>query len=240
MNSKKNGNRFMLGMAVAFVLPLSFYLIAKALSKDKIHLPPFYGVERLDTVTDGSKTRVDTVFHRTANLALTNQLGDTFSLNGMLGGRILVVNFFFTTCPTICPRLTGNIWMLQRAFRRNPKIENGLDNSVHFVSITVDPANDTLPALRAYAERHRADHDHWWFATGDRQQVYSFARNELKLVSGQGDGGADDFLHSQKLVLIDAKRRIRGYYDGLDTADVKRCADDIVLLTMEKDRRGRK
>jgi len=236
--SKNNfGNRFILGLAVAFVLPLSFYMIAKVMSKDKIHLPGHYGVERVEESTVDGKTFTDTIYHKVGDLSLTNQLGDNFTLNGTLKGRILVVNFFFTTCPTVCPRLTGNTWLLQRAFRRNPKIENGLDNSVHFVSVTVDPEKDTVPALRAYADRYKADHDHWWFATGDKKAIYNFARNELKLVTGPGDGGADDFIHSQKLVLIDAKRHIRGYYDGLDTADVKRCADDIVLLTMEKDKK---
>ena len=236
--SKNNfGNRFILGLAVAFLLPLSFYMIARLLSKDKIHLPAHYGVERVEeTVVDGKQV-ADTIYHKVGDISLTNQLGDNFTTNGTLGGRILVINFFFTTCPTICPKLTGNTWLLQRAFRRNPKIENGLDQAVHFISISVDPANDTVQALRAYADRYKADHDRWWFATGDKKSIYDFARNELKLVTGPGDGGADDFIHSQKLVLIDAKRYIRGYYDGLDTADVKRCADDIVLLTMEKEKK---
>lgn len=237
--SKSKGNKFILGLAVAFVLPLSFYFIAKFLSKDKIHLPPHFRVERIDTFEVDGKMQTDTIFHTVADLHLTNQLGQDVSLNEDLKGKILVVNFFFTTCPTVCPTLTGNIGMLQKAFRRNTKIEQRFDNAVQFVSISVDPAHDTFQALREYSERFHANHDHWWFLTGDKQSIYDFARNELKLAVGPGDGGADDFIHTEKLTLIDAHRNIRGYYDGLDTVQIKKCADDIVLITMEKEKKHR-
>ncbi len=233
--SKKGLNlRFFSGLAVAFVLPLSFYMIARLLSKDKIHLPKRYGVERVDNITTDGKPQTDTIYHQVADIALTNQLGDNVSLNKELSGKILVVNFFFVNCPSICPKLSGNIGMLQKAFRRNTKTEFGMDNAVHFISMSVDPVHDTFQALRAYADRFGANHDHWWFLTGDKKSIYDFARNELKLSVGPGDGGAEDFIHTEKLVLIDANRNIRGYYDGLDTVEIKRCADDVVLLTMEK------
>lgn len=234
------GNKFLLGLAVAFVLPLSFYAIAKVLSKDKIFLPHRYGVEKVVPVTEDGKTYYDTTYHSVADLQLVNQLGDNVSLNKDLAGRILVVDFIFTNCADVCPKLSGNMRLLQKAFRHNPKIENGLDNSVHFVSISVDPERDTVQALRAYADRFGANHDHWWFLTGDKKAIYNYARQELGLATGPGDGGAEDFIHSEKMVLIDAKRIVRGYYEGLDTADVKRCADDIVLLTMEKEKKRRK
>jgi protein SCO1/2 len=148
----------------------------------------------------------------------------------------LVIDFFFINCPSVCQKLTGNMTMLQRAFRKNPRMETSLESDVQFLSITVDPAHDTFPAMRAYADRFYANHDHWWFLTGDKQIIYNFARNELKVAVGPGDGGADDFIHTEKLTLIDRERHIRGYYDGLDTADVRRCADDIVLLTLEKEK----
>ncbi len=226
-----------MGLAVAFLLPLSFYMIAKVLSKDKIYLPGYYGVERVDSATVDGKVMLDTVYHKVSDLKLVNQLGQDVTLNGTLENRILVVGFFFTNCSAVCPKLAGNITMLQRAFRRNPKMENALDNTVHFLLISVDPANDTVNALRAYADRFGANHDHWWFLTGDKPSIYNYARNELKLSVGPGDGGADDLIHSQKLVLLDARRHIRGYYDGLDTVAIKHCADDIVLLTMEKEKR---
>jgi len=198
-------------------------------------MPGHYGVERIDSAMVNGKLETDTTYHRVADLALINQLGDRITLDSTLKGRMLVVDFFFVNCPTICPVLSGNMALLQKAFRHNPKIENGLDNSVQFISITVNPERDSFPELRKYADRFGANHDHWWFLTGDKRSIYNFARNELKLAVGPGDGGADDFIHTEKMVLIDAKRNIRGYYDGLDTMQVKKCADDIVLITMEKE-----
>lgn len=236
MSKQKINYRFLGGMAVAFVLPLSFYMIARLLSKDKIHLPPrYFAVGTTTRQVRGSEV-VDTIYHELADIALVNQLGKNVSLNSTLQGKILVINFFFTTCATACPRITSNIALLQKAFRKNPKIENGLDNSVQFVSITTDPQRDSVAALRAYADAHGANHDHWWFLTGDKQTIYDYAKDELHLFTGPGDGGAEDFVHSEKLVLIDAQRVIRGYYDGLDPVQVKKCADDIVLLTLEKEK----
>lgn len=239
MNKKKSTNRFIWGLAVAFLLPLSFYFIAKSLSKDRIFMPGHYGIERIDSAVVDGKVVKDTFYHAISDLSLINQLGDKVTLNGTLKDKILVIDFFFVNCTSTCPRLSGNMALLQKAFRHNPKIENGLDNSVQFVSISVDPAHDSFPELRKYAERYNANHDHWWFLTGDKVAIYSFARNELKLSTGPGDGGADDFIHTEKMILIDAKRNIRGYYDGLDSVQLKKCADDIVLLTMEKEHKRR-
>jgi protein SCO1/2 len=237
MSNKRSNKRFILGLAVAFLLPLSFYFIAKMLSKDKIHLPDYYGVERVDKKDVNGKIEYDTVYHHINDITLTNQLGQLVSLNKSLAGKILVVSFFFADCPTICPRLNRNIAVLQKAFRKDPKIENGLDDSVHFVSITVNPGRDSFQALRVYADRYGANHDHWWFLTGDKKSIYNFARNELHLAVGPGDGGAEDFIHSEQLVLVDKNRIIRGYYDGLDSIQLRKCADDMVLLTMEKENR---
>ena len=225
-----------MGLAVAFLLPLSFYFITRFLSKDKIHMPGHYGVDHVDKRVDGSKEYYDTVYRTIAPITLTNQLGQQISTDSDLKGRILVVGFFFADCPIICPRLTGNMTMLQKAFRRNPKLENSLENSVQFLSLTVNPVHDTFQLLRAYADRFHVNHDQWWFLTGDKRTIYNFARNELHLTVGPGDGGAEDFIHTEKLTLIDKDRHIRGYYDGLDTVQLRKCADDIVLLTMEKDK----
>lgn len=232
MTGKKNNKRLRLlgGLTVAVLLPLSLYLIVKSLSKDKIFLPDYYVVERVDEIKEDGKTTYDTVYHKAADIELVNQLGDTVSLNNDLKGKIVLVNFFFTQCPTICPRLTGNLTILQKAFKKN-------DTTVHLVSISVDPERDSFQAIRAYADRYGVNHDHWWMLTGDRDKVYDYARNELRVVMNESGQGVEDFVHSQKLVLLDKERYVRGYYDGLDTAELKRCADDIVLLSLEKKRK---
>ncbi|MES2704118.1 MAG: SCO family protein [Bacteroidota bacterium] len=234
--SQRSNKRFLGGLAVAFLLPLSFYFIARFLSKDKIHLPGRYGVERVDSAAGGR----DTVYHKIGDITLTNQLGEQVSLNGTLAGKIVVISFFFADCPVICPKLNKNVALLQKAFRKNPKTANNLDNTVHFLSITINPEKDTFQALRLYADRFGANHDHWWFLTGDRKTIYDFARNELHVGAGPGDGGAEDFDHSQQLVLLDKDRIIRGYYNGLDSLELRKCADDMVLLTMEKEHKRKK
>ncbi len=233
MTDKKKNRTFLLGLAVAILLPLSFYMIAKLLSKDRIDLPDFYVVDKVDTVIEDGETYYDSVYHRVADVELVNQLGDTVSINRDLGDKIVVVNFFFTTCPTVCPKLTQHVKMLQNAFKKN-------DTTVHLVSISVDPGKDSFPALRLYADQHGADHDHWWFLTGDRDKIYNYAYNELRVVMGREEEGIDKFIHTQKLVLLDKDRHIRGYYDGVDTAELRRCADDIILLTLEKKRKRRR
>ena len=234
MTKRSSSKKFLIGIAVAFLLPLSFYFIARLLSKDKIYLPGYYVADSIDSISNDGKTEVDTVFHQVADILLTNQFGKQISVNDDLKNKILVVDFFFISCPTICPKLTTNMGLLQKAFRRNPKMERSLDTAVHFLSITVNPERDTFQALRAYANKYKANHDTWWFLTGAKKDIYNYARNELRVYATQGDGGADDFVHTEKLVLLDQDRYIRGYYNGLDTADLKRCADDIVLLTLEK------
>lgn len=218
----------MIGLAVALLLPLSFYLVISNMSKTKVPVVPSY------MFAEGVDANGDTVYHKIADLVLVNQYGETKSLNKDLKGKMLVVDFMFTRCQTICPILSGNIGMLQKAFKKDSKKENSLDTAVQFISITVDPLNDSVPVLRAYADRFHANPDHWWFLTGDRKAIYDFARNELHLAIQPADGGADDFVHSEKLVLIDTARYVRGYYNGTDTSDVIKCADDIVILTKQK------
>lgn len=226
--------KYFMAIAVAVLLPLCFYLIVDKLSKGKIKMPKFYGIERVDTTREGGATRLDTIYHRIADLTLTNQLGEKVSLNKDLAGKILVINTFFTTCASICPRMTSHMLLLENSFKKDPKKEASLDTVVHFISITVDPAHDSFPALRVYADKHGVNHDHWWFLTGDKKTIYNFIRDDLGLATGPGDGGAEDFIHSSSFVLIDKDRYVRGYYNGLNDTDVRKCADDIVLLTLER------
>ncbi len=123
--------------------------------------------------------------------------------------------------------------MLQKAFRKN-------DTTVQLISITIDPENDSVAALKAYAERFKANPDHWWFLTGDRSMIYNYVYKELKLMIKPSDAGAEELDHTPTIVLIDKDRYVRGYYNGLDTIALKYCADDIGLLSMEKNRKLRK
>lgn len=233
MTQKRSNNKFFIGIAVAVLLPLSLYLIVSKLSKGKIKMPKHYIVEKIDTLP-GNPPKLDTVYHEVADLVLTNQLGEKVSLNKDLKDKMVVINFFFTECSTICPKLTRSMHILQSGFKKDPKKERSLNNEIHFISITVLPEHDSFQVLRTYADRNDANPDHWWFLTGDKKTIYEFARKELGIATGSGDGGADDFIHSDKLILLDKDRYIRGYYDGLNDTAVRKCADDVVLLTLEK------
>jgi protein SCO1 len=234
MISKKKNYTYIIGIAVALGLPLFCYIVVSTLSKNVIHPPRYYVMDSVAVTTKNGKKQEDTVFHRVADLRLTNQLGAQISTDSSLKGKILVFDFFFVSCPTICPRLTANLKLLQQAFKKNPKTEFSYDTIVQILSITVNPVADSFQRLRTYADRYGANPDKWWFLTGDKKVIYNFARNELFVTVVAGDGGPDDFIHTEKLVLVDKNRFIRGYYNGLDSADLRRCADDIVLLTLEK------
>ena len=205
------------------------------MGKDKLNMPHYFVADKVDTHLVKGQLKEDTVFHKAADLQGINQFGDHVSLNKDLPGKILLVNFFFTTCPSICPRLTRNIKKIQKAYRPTPMKDN--KDLIQFISITVNPERDSAKVLFEYAKKYEVDMNYWWFITGDKQTLFNYAKQELHLFGGDGNGGIEDFDHTQQLVLLDADRNIRGYYDGLNEDDIRKCADDIGKLTMEKKHR---
>lgn len=232
--------KYITGIAVAAVVPLSFFFVTRQFSDGKLKIPAYYRPDKdsaghvlLRKVEIKGKTVYDTVFHKVKELTLTNQLGQTVSLNKDLRGKILVVDFIFTSCPTVCPRLSANMSEIQKAYiKKNPEL-------VQFISISVDPKNDTVQALRAYADRFNADHDRWWFLTGDSKTIFNYAKEELGLTLQPSDGNDGAFDHSTQLVLIDTARNVRGYFNGMDRQETKKVADDIYILNVEKRKKGR-
>jgi protein SCO1 len=234
----RNNKGFILGMAVAVLLPLSFYfLLTKVFRKDRIIMPKYYLTEGVDSSIEDGKVTYKTKYHQVSDLVLTNQLGQQVSLNKDLKGKVLLIDFIFTNCPNICPQLTKNMSLLQAAFKRDRKKEFIIRDEIQLITITVNPERDSFPLMRKYADKFGADHDHWWFLTGDKKAIYNYARNELAVSVGTGDGGADDFIHTEKMVILDRNRHIRGYFDGLDSADLKKCADHLVLVVLEKEKK---
>ena len=130
-------------------------------------------------------------------------MGDTVT-KGDVEGQILVVDFFFTRCATICPVMTGNLKMLHDA----------LPDGVRILSHSVTPFADSVSVLNAYAEKHAAEASKWWFLTGEKTEVYRLARKSYFSCLDEGDGGYQDFVHTENVVLVDAEGRLRGFYDG--------------------------
>ncbi len=230
MKQKTRLKSILIGGLFSLFVPLGAYLYLKLSGHDgHVKLPDFYSIEKIDSQLVEGNIVYDTLYHTVNELSLLDQLGDSIHLNESFKGKMLVINFFFTSCTTICPELMKNMKMMNKAFIKN-------DSSVRFISISVDPTTDSIPRLRKYADKMEANHDKWFFLTGDKKQIYTYARKELALELPEGDGGIDDFIHPDKFVLIDKYRNIRGYYNGLDSDNVRICAEDITYLMLEKNR----
>jgi len=213
---------------LAILVPLVGYLIVDHYGRDVVPIPRYYIPEKVDTILKNGTATYDTTFHVVKDFSFTNQMGQKVSLKD-LPGKVILVNFFFTSCPSICPKMMANMEKIQQAYIKN-------DTLLQMVSLTVDPERDSSEQLRMYGVKHGINPDNWWLGTCAKKDIYDWARNEVYVSVTQGDGGPDDFIHTEKLVLLDKDHHIRGYYDGLDSNAVRRCANDIAVLHLEKDK----
>lgn len=163
--------------------------------------------------------------HKISDFSLIDQTGSKVSKE-TFDGEIFVANFFFATCTGICPRMNGNLKKVYNIFEK--------DSGVMFISHTVNPEEDSVSVLKDYANSLGANDNKWKFVTGDKKQIYELARESYLAAAGEGDGGAEDFLHTQNLVLVDKEFEIRGYYDGTDSLAVLNLIKDIYKLKKEK------
>ncbi len=168
--------------------------------------------------------------------AFVNQEGDTIT-NKNIKDKIVVVEYFFTTCKGICPKMNENMAKVYQAFRSN--------DDVIILSHTVDPKNDSVPALKAYSLRFDADPKRWLFLTGDKQALYDQAYYSYKMtaVEERPDDINEDFIHTEKFVLVDKQGRLRVRigkdgiaqpYDGTNEKSVARLIEDIKILEQEQ------
>lgn len=225
------------GLAVALLLPVCCYLVLKYASETAVDMPRKYLLDTVITRINKGKAITDSIWHTTANIRLQNQLGDTVSLYDKKG-KIIVADFFFTHCGSICPKLTANMAKLQQSFIRGGDTRKKIDSSiVQFISFTVDPERDSVRALKDYADRFSVNHDNWWMLTGSRDSIYKFAFEELKVDKFSTEPISPDFVHTSRFVLIDKEYTVRGYYNGLDSVSLSKLARDIGLLMLEKDRK---
>lgn len=231
----------LLGILLAVALPVTGYLLVKYTSERAVQMPRRYYVDDVVQGVEDGKRFSDTVWHRTENFRFVNQLGDTVELYD-LQNKIIVVDFFFTRCAAICPKMTRNMKKLQASFAKHKSGRKVIDSSiVQFISFTVDPVHDSVRVLKEYADRFGVNHDNWWFLTGDKKDIYNFAFNEMKLSIAEKEIDTS-FVHTEKFILLDKNFVIRGpadyrkvYYDGLDSTSLSQLARDIGLLMLEKD-----
>ena len=214
------------------VLPIASYLFVSNLSKDAIKMPRRYFYDTVVVKMEKGKKVNDTVWHKVRPFKLKNQFGKEVGLEDW-GGKIIIADFFFTSCPSICPKLTRNMKKLQTAFKKT-------DSLVRFVSFTVDPVRDTVQALKAYGDKFGIDHDTWFMLTGDRNELYDIALNEFK-ASIASNGNIDTgFIHTDRFFLLDRDRVVRGWYSGLDSLNLDKLIKDVVLLNMERDKKKKR
>jgi len=175
--------------------------------------------------TDSVDKSGNKIYHSIADVQLIAQNGKPFSTSSFRG-KIVLSDFFFASCQGICPRMTSQLTRVQAAFPNNRNFE--------IVSYTVDPDRDSAGALQEYAERFKADTAQWKFITGPKKTLYDLARYEYFLPVEPGNGNSEDFIHSDQMVLLDRQSRVRGYYNGTDSAAVDSLIVDIKTLLQEK------
>lgn len=162
--------------------------------------------------------------HKIADFKLINQYGDTITQD-TFKNKIYVANFFFTRCKGICPVMATNMESVQEAFKNDP--------DVLFLSMSVTPIKDSVSVLNTYAKEKGAIKGKWHFTTGNKKDIYNLARKSYMAVLDEGDGGEQDFIHTEQFMLIDKKRQIRGFYDGTKPKDIELLKKDIHTLKEE-------
>lgn len=187
---------------------------------------PIFGSRQAITKTINGKTVTDTVFQTIAKFKFVNQYGDSVS-NKSLDGNIYVADFFFTTCPSICPVMHRNMLKVYDAF-----------NSVgdfKILSHSIDPKHDSVPVLKKYADKLGVKGNTWWFLQGNKEDTYTLAEKSYLVTVRRDSTVAGGYIHAGYFVLIDKQKRIRGVYDGTDPAQVDKMIEDIKTLQAEPD-----
>ena len=159
--------------------------------------------------------------HRILSFECINQEGDTITMEDV-EGQVLVVDFFFTRCATICPLLTSNMKRVQDRF-----ID---DDRVRLLSHSVTPVADSVAVLNRYGLKKGVDPERWWLLTGEKEEIYKLARKSYFAALDEGDGGFQDFVHTENMVLVDRMGRLRGFYDGTDLDEVNQLVRDLEFL----------
>ena len=218
---------------MALLLPLICYFVIKRYSDQAVLMPPHYFADSVINQTRNRKQESDTVWHQLGDFSLTNQSGDTINWS-KLRGKIVIADFFFTHCPSICPQMTRNMGRLQLSINNGQRVGDRTNQQVQFLSFSIDPERDSLERLKYWANKFSIDPGQWWLLTGNKKEIYDFAINEMKIGITDGEGVDTNFIHTDHFVLIDSNRYVRGYYHGLDSVSLGKLSEDIVLLTLEK------
>jgi protein SCO1/2 len=194
-----------------------FYNVLKPAKSLPIYTPSMVNPELVDTTIQYVANK-----HFIADFAFTNQNGKTITQKDY-EGKIYVADFFFTTCQSICPKMTDNMAWLQSQIKNNPK--------VMLLSHSVTPDIDSVSVLKAYAEQKGVIDSKWNLVTGNKKDIYYIARKSYLAVKTGNPSELYDMVHTENFVLVDQKRRVRGFYDGTKREEVEKLLKDIQFLS---------
>lgn len=207
-----------LGLSVIIIA--FFYKALKPTAVLPVYQPAMVAPELVDESIQYVKK-----YHTIAPFSITNHNGETITEKDY-ENTIYVADFFFTTCPSICPIMTKNMYALQQKLSPYPDVK--------LLSFSVTPEIDTVAQLKRYAIENKVDDNRWNLATGNKKEIYQLARKSYLVVKEDGDGGPHDMIHTENFVLVDKQKRIRGYYDGTQASAIDDILRDIVILIEEK------
>ena len=217
-----------LGDMAVFVLGLfAFFSPWLGLAKHRFTFLSYYGPKEVVAVERDGAVSIDTLYHTVPPFSFTDQYGQPFT-DKDAEGRIIVADFFFTRCGTICPKMSVQMQQLQL------KLDDPAFDEVLFLSHTVDPENDTPEVLLEYARTLHADSARWRFLTGAKADLYLQGSEGYHVAAREEVMEPGGFLHSELFVLVDKDRHIRGYYDGTTAKGMNDCASDIKMLLKEE------
>ncbi len=207
------------GIVLFFLSTVIIFLFYNALQPPKklpVYQPNMVNSELVDSSLQFKKK-----YHRIADFSLTNQNGRTITQEDYKG-TIYIADFFFTTCPTICPIMTKNMADIQQKIMK--------DQEVLLLSHSVTPEIDSVAQLKKYAVEKGVNDSKWNLVTGDKKQIYELARKSYMAVKTDGDGGPFDMIHTENFILVDKERQVRGFYDGTDKEEITRLLKDLEVL----------
>ena len=199
----------------AFVVS-SFYYVNKPIETLPIYSPSMVSKELVEENIQFIKK-----YHKIQDFSMKNQNGETITQE-FYNDKIYVADFFFTTCPTICPIMTENMGYVQE------KIKN--DSDVLLLSFSVTPEIDSVEQLKKYALEKNVIDSKWNLVTGNKKDIYNLARTSYLVAKTNGDGGKYDMIHTENFVLVDKEKRIRGFYDGTNSKEMDQLLNDIKIL----------
>ena len=202
----------------AFVVS-SFYYVNKPIETLPIYSPSMVSKELVEENIQFIKK-----YHKIKDFSMKNQNGETITQE-FYNDKIYVADFFFTTCPTICPIMTENMGYIQE------KIKN--DSDILLLSFSVTPEIDSVEQLKKYALEKNVIDSKWNLVTGNKKDIYNLARTSYLVAKTNGDGGKYDMIHTENFVLVDSRRRIRGFYDGTDSESMNQLIEDVYILKKE-------